>query len=322
MRTVRALAALIAKRWTDGNRNNLAKALIGVMLREGTSATIVEYMIRAVCGAMKDPETEERIVMVDKFARQLETNPKANVPGWPKLREATDDAFIAKFREWTGYEDDTPGPSDDDLALSFAEKYQGDLRHVAAWGRWLVYNGQYWANDEKLVVFDRARVLLRSVRDDLLPTLKPAQQLRVRARLGSAMTIYSVVKLAGNDPRLTVAPGELDADPWSLNTPGAIIDLRTGDRRPNTPTELHTKITAAAPQDGCPLWLKTLERVVPDKAVRDYLQRVFGYALTGSSREHVLNFLCGRGRNGKSTVVHSIAKTMGNYAFKSPLKSW
>jgi putative DNA primase/helicase len=320
MRAVAGLAAitLLAKRWTEP-QDNLASAAIGVLLRNGAPEELVEKIVTAICAVTGDTKIKKRLEKIGRFARSLENNPKAKVPGWPKLEQATDAKFVALFREWMGFEDtDIVGPSDDDLALRFAEEHADDLRHVPRWGRWLVYDGRRWVEDETLHVFDMARKLCRDARDELLPTLKPIQQKALRQRLGAAATIYNVVKLAGNDRRLAISPDQLDADPWLLNTPGGVIDLRTGGVRNHVPSELHTKITAATPGGECPIWQKTLIRVVPDEDKRCYLQRLFGYGLTGSSRDHVVPFLYGLGRNGKGTVAHTMRRAMGDYGLEIP----
>ena len=41
-------------------------------------------------------------------------------------------------------ENQTVPRSDDALALSFTKRYQHDWRYVAAWGRWLMWDGQRW----------------------------------------------------------------------------------------------------------------------------------------------------------------------------------
>ena len=37
-----------------------------------------------------------------------------------------------------------PEFSDENLALRFAWMHAGDLRYVAKWGRWLVWDGRRW----------------------------------------------------------------------------------------------------------------------------------------------------------------------------------
>ncbi len=210
------------------------------------------------------------------------------------------------------------GTSDDELALKFSSRHADDLRYVAAWDRWLIWDGQRWAHDERKRVWDFSRALCRDVLAERLSAevLTEAQEKRLRERLGSAATVYAVVRLAGSDRRHAISASDLDADPWALNTPGGIMDLRTGLLHPHAPAKLHTKITAATPGGDCPLFLKTLEHAQPDQAVRDYLQRLAGYGMTGSSREHVLPFWHGGGRNGKGTIAHAIRRALGDYGLE------
>ena len=53
-----------------------------------------------------------------------------------------------------------------------------------------------------------------------------------------------------------------------------------------------------------------------------YLKRVFGYALTGETREHALFFLHGEGCNGKSVLVGALMEAMGDYARTAPVETF
>ncbi len=213
---------------------------------------------------------------------------------------------------------DPVGLSDDELASRFSDRHGERLRYVAAWDRWLIWDGQRFAHDDRRRVFDMVRALCRDVLAEHLenPDLSESQRKSLRNRLGSAATIWSVAKLAGADPRHAVSPEQLDADPWSLNTPTGVVDVRTGQAHPHDPAELHTKITAAAPAGECPIFMRVLERAIPDAETRDYLQRLAGYSLTGSAREHVLAFMYGGGRNGKGTLIHALRRALGDYGLE------
>ncbi len=56
-----------------------------------------------------------------------------------------------------------------------------------------------------------------------------------------------------------------DCDPWLLNTPGGIVDLRTGATLPHDPAKYMTKITAVAPGGDCPLWRKFLSEITGEQ---------------------------------------------------------
>jgi putative DNA primase/helicase len=51
--------------------------------------------------------------------------------------------------------------SDEALALRFAERHSSDLRFVAAWNRWLRWDGGRWRFDVTLRAYDLARAICR-----------------------------------------------------------------------------------------------------------------------------------------------------------------
>src|SRR5262249_23614527 len=124
-------------------------------------------------------------------------------------------------------------------------------------------------------------------------------------RLANRATSANVVSLARTDRKLAATPEQWDAKPFLLNTPGGTVDLRTGNLRPCEPADYLTQVTACAPAAmDCVLWHAFLDRITDkNKELKDYLQLVFGYALSGSTIEHALFFLYGTGANGKS-VLH------------------
>lgn len=115
---------------------------------------------------------------------------------------------------------------------------------------------------------------------------------------------------------VTVGVDELDADPFSLNTPGGVIDLRTGQTRPNDPADRCTKCTAVAPSDaGAELWREFVDRFTcNDTELAAYLQQVAGMAAVGRVFSENLLILYGSGGNAKSTFVNTLARVLGSYS--------
>ncbi len=147
---------------------------------------------------------------------------------WPREKQ---DAFFADAMKTGGADPDEdaaarpPAFSDEALALRFAERHAEDLRFVAAWGKWLAWDGARWRFDDTLNAFDLARHVCREA----------AAECKTNARkaIASAKTVAAVVTLARADRRLAATVDQWDADPWLLNTPDAIVDLRSGRiRRP------------------------------------------------------------------------------------------
>jgi putative DNA primase/helicase len=201
--------------------------------------------------------------------------------------------------------------SEEALALRFTDRHRDRLRHVAAWSRWLVWDGCRWAPDDTMRVLNLSRLVCREASAEAIIV----ESEKVATRVGSASTVAAVVRLAAADPVHARRSDEWDADQWSLNTPGGIVDLKTGAVRPSDPTAGCTKITAVAPSGECPTWMQFLEDVTArDTDVMDYLQRVIGYCLTGSITEHALFFVHGPGGNGKGVFLNTVQAILGDYA--------
>jgi putative DNA primase/helicase len=139
--------------------------------------------------------------------------------------------------------------------------------------------------------------------------------------IASAKARAAVISLAADDRRLAASHGQWDADPMFLNTPGGVVDLRTGAVRPAMSEDYMTKITAVAPGGACPLWRRFLETVTGDNpGLEKYLQVACGYSLTGLTTEEVLLFLHGRGQNGKSVFIRTVAGALGSYHTTAPVE--
>jgi putative DNA primase/helicase len=142
-----------------------------------------------------------------------------------------------------------------------------------------------------------------------------------RRTIASAKTRAAVVNLAGEDRRLAATLDQWDADRWLLNTPGGVIDLRTGKLRPHRPEDYMTRITAFAPGGNCPKWKAFIAKVTGGKDdLASFLQCICGYALTGSIEEHALFFLYGKGQNGKSVFLLAVSGALGNYHQQAPIE--
>ncbi|HWK33955.1 MAG TPA: phage/plasmid primase, P4 family [Hyphomicrobium sp.] len=209
-----------------------------------------------------------------------------------------------------------PAYSDDALALDFAERHAAELRYVAAWGKWLRWDGHRWDVDSTLQSFDMARKLCREA-------AATCNEPRISKAIVSAPTVAAVERLARSDRRLAATADVWDTDPWVLNTPDGVIDLRTGETRPAVPEDHVTKITAAGVGGGCRVWRQFLYRITEgDEDLELFLQRMCGYALTGSTRDQALFFLFGRGANGKSVFTSTIANVIGDYYRAAPIETF
>ena len=207
--------------------------------------------------------------------------------------------------------DSAPEFSESSLALRFAERHGHELRYVHAWGRWLRWDGARWQHERTVLAFDLAHRICREAAQEFRQFSNSSPR-----PIASAKTAAGVVSLARADRRIAATDEQWDADPWLLNTPGGVVDLRTGEMRPGEPEDYMTKITAVAPDKGCSieLWLRVLRRSMGgDETMVSYLQRVFGYCLTGVTTAETFFFFHGEGANGKTKIIEAVGGCMGDY---------
>jgi putative DNA primase/helicase len=163
-----------------------------------------------------------------------------------------------------------------------------------------------WATDRDLSVFDLLRNHCR--------TLLVADN-NLRKKMLNAGTIAATERLIKSDRRHAATVEQWDSNDWILNTPSGIVDLNTGNLLPHEPNQHCTKITAAGPDGDCPIFQQFLNDVTNgDHELINFIQRVMGYACTGSTREHALFFFYGTGANGKGTLLNTITSILSDYA--------
>ena len=146
-----------------------------------------------------------------------------------------------------------PTFSEDWLALRFSARHKDDLRYVAAWSKWLQWDGTRWAFDRTVNVYDLARAVCREAAKEYGE--------KGSKRIASAGIRAAVENLARADRRHAATVEDWNRHALLLTTPGSTIDLKTGNSKPNSPADLITKMTTVAPKAGCDRWLEFLRRV-------------------------------------------------------------
>lgn len=216
-----------------------------------------------------------------------------------------------------------PQFSDDALALQFANEHAARLRYVAVFNDWLEYDGACWRPDRTMRTFDRVRANNRQIAALASTVLEPKIAARICPAIASNKTVAAVYNLARSDRRLAASVEQWDSDPWLLNTPTGVVDLRSGQLRPHQLSDYLTKMTVVGPAPAgsdAPVWSEFLDRIFAgDRGLIAFVQRAVGYALTGSVRDHAIFFMYGTGANGKSVLVNTVRAALGAYATSVPM---
>jgi len=219
------------------------------------------------------------------------------------------DGARAKGFEATNLEND--GLSDDALALELGRlDFDQNARFVAEWGTWLFWKGKLW-DKSKIEAFTRVREYLRQ---------KTPSPKRNAQNLRSAPTVSAVERLARSNPLSHAIPEAFDSDLILLGTQGGTVDLHSGKMRPALREDMITMQTTVAPEPGTPTrFMQFLDEI---KVCPEFLQRLAGYALTGSTKEEKVFFFYGSGANGKSKFVEQLQGIMGDYSRKAAISTF
>jgi putative DNA primase/helicase len=304
------------------------------------------YAIRAAGGEHED---EAYTIFAEWAGRheadsRVEGNPETWRGDWRRMRPPYSvgwDWLAGMARDY-GYSDaplefttegQAPEPVPESSAnsdVAFSDRWLADrvirtkgdrLRYSPETGRWYVWNGRRWEPDTTLRARDEIGDALAIVGQEVRASAKTkaaiAEAQRESRRIESVSTLDAVIKLVQARAEIAVRQDSLDADPWLLNTPSGAVDLRSGAMELASPEQLSTKLTLVGPdhEGSTALWQKFLmESTGYDRELIAYLQRLVGYALTGSTEEQVLVFIWGPGKNGKSVFLNVVRNVMGDYA--------
>lgn len=207
--------------------------------------------------------------------------------------------------------------SEDNVALAFAERHQGELLYCHDTGAWFVWQKTAWIKNGTGLAYHYARLIARDMASN--------QEDKVQAIAGRAGFASGVETLSRRDPLFARRAEIWDADPWLLGTPGGTVDLRTGNLRPANPNDHITRLTAVSPTDtaDCPTWLGFLDDAARgDQGLIRFLQQWCGYCLTGDTREQALCFAFGKGGNGKGVFVRTLSGIMKDYALAAAMETF
>jgi putative DNA primase/helicase len=214
----------------------------------------------------------------------------------------------------------TYSETDDGNALRLVDTHAGTIRYVPQRGSWLTWNGHRWTWDEAGHVHELARGIARGLRAD------DRESRKHRSVSLSRRGLDAMVALARTDPRTVTHLAALDAQPFELNTPAGVVNLRTGAITAPDPAALHTRSTVASPDFDAPepvRWNQFLaDTFAGDPALTTYVQRLLGLSLVGQVLEQVLPFAHGLGANGKTTLLGVVQRLIGigddGYSISAP----
>lgn len=280
------------KKIKEGGRNNHLASLAGSLRRKGICEDGIIATLRA-----------ENLDRLD-----------------PSL---ADETVVAIARSITRYK---PEAEKDDFKLTdagnadrFVHMFDGEIRFSNVHRKWYIWNGKYWEQDDGTIV-SYAIACVRNIINEanLLPDGDRRRELiKHSLRSEASGRLRAIVEIASNNTALKITPEQMDRSPWLLNCHNGTINLKTGKLQPFDSKDFMTKMCRTKYDPNCktPLWDSLLDKVTKgDAAMQRYMQKAFGYALTGDTSEQAIFILYGTGSNGKSTLLNVFAELLDTYA--------
>lgn len=243
-------------------------------------------------------------------------------------KEAHDRALRNTMRQGQLAEKDGFNDTDRANGVRLVTRHGKDLSYTEATG-WLVWDERRWAIDATAVVVQaRAKDTAVAIFEEVATAQNRQEIFDHAKRSESKKGIEGMIYMARSEPGITRKFADFDANTWLLNVNNGTLDLKAGALHPHDRANLITKLVPIDydPNAKCERWIAFLEQSTGANVKDDpetkkkgeelcaYLKRLAGYFLTGQVTEHVLVFLHGKGRNGKSVFSEIMRWLLGEYA--------
>ena len=207
-------------------------------------------------------------------------------------------------------------------------KYGKDIRHCAAWGKWLWWDGVRWQVDARAKMQTLAKEVIRDMYTEAsrIADERDRRELEKHARKTEGVRgRRAMLEALSWERPVFVEPEELDTNDWLFNCRNGTIDLKTGKFKAPDRSDLMTKVSNAeyVPGADCPRWKRFLREIMGgNEELIAFIAKSVGWALTGDTSEQAMFILYGNGANGKSTFLHVLLDLFGDYAIATPMDTF
>lgn len=211
------------------------------------------------------------------------------------------------------------------IAHQWIDLHKDSFLYAADQKEWMRWSGSRWELDKRLRHEYSAVVMAQRL-------LEHAKRLKIEnPDVGTALEkeakklchntqIQAMLRNARSDPRVAVCHEDFDKDPNLLTLRNGVYNMSTGQLQPHDPSLMLTRQmnTSYAPDAGPGRWHRFVEEVLPDPQVREYVQRLCGYMLTGRMTERAMVLFYGESGSGKTQFLEALSAIMGDFAGVAP----
>lgn len=143
-------------------------------------------------------------------------------------------------------------------------------------------------------------------------------------RWASAAKIKGVAEVLKFNPSIRLTADEIDSHETLINVKNGVFDVVTGELLPHDPKYHMTNMVPFdyVPDAKADRWEKFIEEIFPQDEMPEYIKRLIGYGVTGSTREECFVILHGYGSNGKSKFLEALGYVFDDYSVYAGFESF
>ena len=209
--------------------------------------------------------------------------------------------------------------SDHGNAKRLLDRYGDIVRyHCSDMGEgWFIWDGKRWCKDKRQDIFQKAKDTIEHMYDELraLPENEQRNRLKFILQSKNQRGLNSMIASAQNEPGVFLEMDQFDSHKDLLNVLNGMVDLTTGKLLPHDKGKLITKLCPVDfnTEATCPRWDRFISEICPNEDTQKYLQRFFGYSITGHNRAEKMLIMNGLGENGKGVMLDLIVEILSDY---------
>lgn len=205
----------------------------------------------------------------------------------------------------------------------FADFYKAVLRYVPERRTWFDYQAGTWSADIGGLKAMRRCMELANLLHLYALEIKDEHQRKSYMDYSKRWQThgYRVNVLKDAQVHHPISFLEFDTDPYIFNCSNGTLHLDTGKFTEHISSDLLTKKSSVAyePSAHSKRWNNFISEIMSNDQERAlFLQKVFGYALSGDTHHECMSILYGATtRNGKGTLCESVLRVFGSYGCTS-----
>lgn len=227
------------------------------------------------------------------------------------------DEMLSRIERLDPYNDEIYRKKNDlTLARLFSDAMEDRIRYNATAKEWYFYNGKVWKRDtEGMIVESYTKTFFQALQVYSITKVDDSDYTKFIAKYGDRPNRKRIIEDA-RDFNFIEAE-DFDQDSTLFNCQNCVIDLTTGNSMDHDPGLLLSKISNVYydPDVRSADFDRFIHEVMEDDQEKiDYLQKVFGYCLTGENTQEECYMIYGSTtRNGKSTLLEVVGYLFGDY---------